>query len=286
MPKSCSLAATPGVTVLIHDQALCGGDTTGQKAAAPSPTPRLRGSSSIDRICEGCGDCGDVSRTACRYSRSHTAATAARRRIDQASCNLRSSPVSQGDCPAFMTVEVDPNAKGMRTAARFVHAGARSGPAPRSTIRRRTIGHVHRHAALAGIGGTGVVTVSSGDRNGGDDARRLHHAHGLDQTGLSQKAGPVISDITIVTGDRVQDRVAPRDREAGVELQRCQVSSRVDGLEPQPSIEVVGARQDRRGGFGRTSIAGPARSLPSRVRQRPIRTTDHEPRPGVTPPRT
>ena len=53
---------------------------------------------------------------------------------------------------------------------------------------------------MIGIGGTGVVTVAPDPRHRGD-ARR-HAVRGLDQTGLAQKGGAVVSDIKIVDGRR------------------------------------------------------------------------------------
>ena len=102
--------------------------------------------------------------------------------IDQASCNLDYSCL-QGDCPSFMTIEMPDEQR-----AEILSPPAVSDPVVDHPSTVMT-------ARLAGIGGTGVVTVAqvlatAAMFDGWD-------VHGLDQTGLSQKAGPVISDITL-----------------------------------------------------------------------------------------
>ena len=174
------LAAVPGVTVLIHDQFCAAELRRGRKGGTlEMPTRRVVIN---HRICEGCGDCGDVSN--CLSVQPIDTMLGRKTAIDQASCNFDESCL-QGDCPAFMTVEVDPDQG----------TGARSRPsdvvpAPRFDTENDLV-----RIRLAGIGGTGVVTVaqilSTAAMFDGWEVR------GLDQTGLSQKAGPVISDVVL-----------------------------------------------------------------------------------------
>jgi indolepyruvate ferredoxin oxidoreductase len=174
------LAATPGVTVLIHDQ-FCAAELrrARKRGTLEMPTRRVVIN---HRICEGCGDCGDVSN--CLSVQPIDTPLGRKTTIDQASCNFDESCL-QGDCPAFMTVEVDPGrrADGQPTPADIV-------PDPRFDTETDLV-----RIRLAGIGGTGVVTVaqilSTAAMFDGWEVR------GLDQTGLSQKAGPVISDVVL-----------------------------------------------------------------------------------------
>jgi len=176
------LRATPGVTVLIHDQYCAAELRRGRRRGTLTmPTRRVVIN---HRICEGCGDCGDVSN--CLSVQPVETPLGRKTTIDQASCNFDESCM-KGDCPAFMTVET-----GDRTGE---VASGLQGPdvvvadptptTPTDLIRIR----------LAGIGGTGVVTVAqilaTAAMFDGWEVR------GLDQTGLSQKAGPVISDVVL-----------------------------------------------------------------------------------------
>jgi indolepyruvate ferredoxin oxidoreductase len=115
-------------------------------------------------------------------------------RIDQGSCNLDASCL-QGDCPSFLTVRPSRRtraaAPARRTAPPTIDVASLPEPHVVVPTDRCTI-------RLSGIGGTGVVTVSqvlgTAAMLDGFDVR------GLDQTGLSQKAGPVVSDVRLSRG--------------------------------------------------------------------------------------
>lgn len=182
------LAAERGVTVLINHQG-CAAEIRRARKRGLTPTPTERVVIN-HRICEGCGDCGDKSN--CLSVQPIDTPLGRKTTIDQASCNLDLSCI-EGDCPAFMTVTVDDAA----AAAGAVTDGAtgRRTPQPHAPAPSPLIDRQRVTVRLAGIGGTGVVTV----------AQILSTAamfdgwevHGLDQTGLSQKAGPVVSDVVL-----------------------------------------------------------------------------------------
>jgi indolepyruvate ferredoxin oxidoreductase len=175
------LAQVPGCTVLIHDQ----------RCAAEKRRDRKRGR--IDkppfkvvineRVCEGCGDCGDVSN--CLSVQPVDTPFGRKTRIDQSSCNFDLSCM-QGDCPSFMSVT--PGRGRQQVAARESLPTTPLPQAPVADLAECTI-------RLSGIGGTGVVTIS---QILGTAAMLADlHVRGLDQTGLSQKAGPVVSDLRL-----------------------------------------------------------------------------------------
>ena len=177
------LATVPGCTVLIHDQR-CAAEKRRDRKRDRIATPSFRVVIN-ERVCEGCGDCGDKSN--CLSVQPVHTTFGRKTRIDQSSCNFDLSCM-QGDCPAFMKVSV-PSPSAAPAAARPTHTPPDRIPAPpAASAEECTI-------RLSGIGGTGVVTVSqilgTAAMLGG------YHVRGLDQTGLSQKAGPVVSDIRL-----------------------------------------------------------------------------------------
>ena len=176
------LAATPGVTVLINDQA-CAAQTRQLRKRGKLSTPTTRVVIN-HRICEACGDCGVASN--CLSVQPIDTPLGVKTTIDQDTCNLDLSCLD-GDCPSFMTVEI-----GAREPAVAPAVPNDPLPAPPASAEAPWA------LRLVGIGGTGVVTTSqilgTAAMLDGLDVQ------GLDQTGLSQKAGPVVSDLRFTRG--------------------------------------------------------------------------------------
>src|SRR5579871_151673 len=186
-----ALAATPGTTVLVHDQ----------ECAAELRRARSRGKAEEpaevvvinERVCEGCGDCGVKSN--CMSVEPVQTEFGRKTRIQQSSCNKDFSCV-KGFCPSFLTVTphaAEPVAEAGRKKKKKARIPAleRELPQPANKVDDSLGFGVH----IMGIGGTGSVTVAATLAN----AARLEGKHviGLDQTGLAQKGGAVISDIKI-----------------------------------------------------------------------------------------
>ena len=195
------LSAIEGVTVLIHDQG-CAAELRRDRKRGRIEQPSRRVVIN-HRICEGCGDCGDVS--SCLSVQAVDTPLGRKTQIDQASCNFDYSCM-KGDCPAFMTVEAHTEQQAAATAPPEPFEL----PDPACTDRESTV------VRLAGIGGTGVVTVAHILATAATlDGLQVA---GLDQTGLSQKAGPVISDLTISTSAETARTNAPGSGQADVLL--------------------------------------------------------------------
>ena len=174
------LATVDGVTVLIHDQE-CAAELRRQRKRGKSPEPAERVWIN-ERVCEGCGDCGEKS--SCLSVLPVDTEFGRKTQIHQASCNKDFSCL-EGDCPSFITVEPGEKAK-HETPALDVEL-----PEP-----ERLVGADDFCVRMMGIGGTGVVTVNQ--VLGMAALMDGMHVSGLDQTGLSQKGGPVISDLRIM----------------------------------------------------------------------------------------
>ncbi|HWI74446.1 MAG TPA: DUF6537 domain-containing protein, partial [Baekduia sp.] len=138
-----------------------------------------------ERVCEGCGDCGAKSN--CMSVLPVETEFGRKTQIHQSSCNKDYSCL-KGDCPSFLTVI--PAAKQKKTTPSGFPAAPADLPAPALKVPRDDF-----LMRMPGMGGTGVVTVSQILQM----AAMLDgkHSYGLDQTGLAQKGGPVVSDVRI-----------------------------------------------------------------------------------------
>src|SRR5918995_1706877 len=173
------LAGVEGVTVLIHDQE-CAAELRRKRKRGKAAEPAQRVFIN-ERVCEGCGDCGKKSN--CLSVIPVETEFGRKTQIHQASCNKDFSCL-EGDCPSFLTVVPGEKAK-HETPSLDVKL-----PEP-----RRLVGDTDFGVRMMGIGGTGVVTVNQ--VLGMAALIDGLHVSGLDQTGLSQKGGPVISDLRI-----------------------------------------------------------------------------------------
>ncbi|MEU7810854.1 indolepyruvate ferredoxin oxidoreductase family protein [Pseudonocardia sp. NPDC049154] len=176
-----TLARTEGVTLLIHDQE-CATELRRKRkrGLAPGPPQRIVIN---ERVCEGCGDCGAKSN--CLSVQPVATEFGRKTRIDQSSCNKDFSCLD-GDCPSFLTVLPGRAVGAVRRAAPI---GAElSEPEPVVTADRFT-------ARITGVGGSGVVTLSQILSTAATIAGLPVRA--LDQTGLAQKGGAVVSDVRV-----------------------------------------------------------------------------------------
>jgi len=182
------LAAVEGVTVLVHDQE-CAAEKRRKRRRGKAQGPAQRVFIN-ERVCEGCGDCGATSNclsvqpTATEFGRKTA--------INQSSCNLDFSCLA-GDCPSFLTITP---ASGPATAAR-----SRAGQVERVDAPAEPAALFDADGfalRITGVGGTGVVTIAQILATAA--AAEGRHVRTLDQTGLAQKGGAVVSDLKIGTG--------------------------------------------------------------------------------------
>ncbi|CUU55282.1 indolepyruvate ferredoxin oxidoreductase [Parafrankia irregularis] len=224
------LREVTGVTVIIYDQR-CAAEARRLRKRGELPEPPRRVVIN-EAVCEGCGDCGTKSN--CLSVLPVETELGIKRRIDDLSCN-RDYTCLDGDCPSFVTVRPKRRsrlrpARAARSARRAPKAdipeqgsgaaagsGVGSGAGPGSAGGRRRRGRDARPALpagtlpvpdaprvdgqygiyLTGIGGTGIVTASRIIAAAAEKAGLV--VGGVDQTGLSQKAGAVVSHLNLAT---------------------------------------------------------------------------------------
>ena len=176
------LRDTPGCTVLIYEQT-CATELRRRRRRGAAPEPNVRVVIN-DAVCEGCGDCSRQSNCVAVVPLATEYGT--KRAIDQSACNVDLSCLA-GFCPALVTLR---GAKLRRATLdrEALDALGRHLPTPQARTRAADI-------VIAGVGGTGVVTVSQ--LLGTAAHLDSKFAATLDMTGLAQKGGAVFSHVRI-----------------------------------------------------------------------------------------
>jgi indolepyruvate ferredoxin oxidoreductase len=168
---------------VIYDQT-CASEKRRRRKKGEFPDPAKRAVIN-EAVCEGCGDCSVQSN--CLSVEPLETELGRKRQINQSSCNKDFSCVS-GFCPSFVTVE----GGGLKKPKKAATADSTPPALPMPVIPQvaEPFGIL-----IAGVGGTGVVTV-------GQILAMAAHVEGkgalvLDQSGLAQKGGPVMSHVRL-----------------------------------------------------------------------------------------
>ncbi|KAA5605623.1 indolepyruvate ferredoxin oxidoreductase family protein [Roseospira marina] len=186
------LREVAGVTVLIYDQT-CAAEKRRRRKRGQMVDPDVRVVIN-EAVCEGCGDCGVQSN--CVSIVPVETEFGRKRAIDQSTCNKDVSCV-KGFCPSFVTVSgVTPKKRTAKAGPAGPDDGFPALPEPETEITQAAPYDI----LITGIGGTGVVTI-------GAILGMAAHLEGkgvsvLDQTGLAQKNGAVVSHVRLARRDQ------------------------------------------------------------------------------------
>ncbi|MBN0989413.1 indolepyruvate ferredoxin oxidoreductase family protein [Amphritea pacifica] len=176
------LREIPGCTAMVYDQT-CAAEKRRRRKRSEMTDPQKRVVIHPE-ICEGCGDCGVQSN--CLSLLPKETDRGRKRAIDQSACNKDFSCI-RGFCPSFVTV------KGGKL--RKPEPLGKASQFPELPMPQLPGCSTPYNILLTGVGGTGVVTVSA-------LLGMAAHIEGkgtgvLDQIGLAQKFGAVMSHIRI-----------------------------------------------------------------------------------------
>nr|MCU0246017.1 indolepyruvate ferredoxin oxidoreductase family protein [Bryobacter sp.] len=224
------LEATPGVTAIIYDQE-CAAERRRKRARGKEPEPVFRLLIN-EEVCEGCGDC--VTQSNCMSLQPVATPFGQKMRIHQSSCN-KDLTCALGDCPAFVTVKIKPGT-GLPEHDLPVLADSEI-PPPSSIAPVTEDGY---RIVMPGIGGTGVVTINALLAT----AAWLDSLDvtTLDQTGLAQKGGAVVSHLVLSRGPWTGAARAPRnsaDLLLGFDLLGAAAHESLAAADPSRTVAVL-----------------------------------------------
>ena len=180
-----------GCTAIIYQQT-CATELRRRRKRGLADDPDVRVMIN-DAVCEGCGDCSVKSN--CVAVAPLVTEFGIKRQINQTTCNKDFSCVN-GFCPAFVLVKGGGLRKSRGLDVDLAELRMRA-PVPEYI----GVGDVPVNILVAGVGGTGVVTVSA--LLGTAAHLDGKEASTLDMTGLAQKGGAVFSHIRI--GNKNED---------------------------------------------------------------------------------
>jgi indolepyruvate ferredoxin oxidoreductase len=184
-PVMLELRETKGCSAIVYVQT-CAAEKRRRRKRGTLVDPDKRVFINPD-VCEGCGDCSVQSN--CVAVEPLDTAFGRKRQINQSSCNKDFSCVN-GFCPAFVTV----TGAAVRRPEAATLPDMASLPLPKIPVIDKPY-----NIAVAGIGGTGVLTIGAvlGMASHIDRVNPII----LDQAGLAQKNGAVFSHIRIAPAD-------------------------------------------------------------------------------------
>jgi indolepyruvate ferredoxin oxidoreductase len=221
-----------GTTVLIFDQE-CAAEKRRHRKRGKLAEPSLRVVIN-EAVCEGCGDCGVKSN--CLSVRPVETEFGRKTQIHQSSCNKDYSCL-KGDCPSFITVNT---ASGLRVTKLAPLDGkvALEEPVHKASCAELYVIYI------TGIGGTGVVTVNA--LLGAAALLEKKHVRALDQTGLSQKGGPVASSLKISDSPlSISNKVASGEADLylGFDILVATMPANIGKIAPDKTRAVVSTSQ-------------------------------------------
>ncbi len=177
------LREVEGVSVLIYEQT-CAAEKRRRRKKGTMVDPNRRIFIN-DAVCEGCGDCGQKSN--CLSVLPKETELGRKRQIDQSACNKDYSCVN-GFCPSFVSVI------GGGLKKRSVNAASSDGFVELIEPKLAAL-DTPWNLVVTGVGGTGVLTITA-------VLAMAAHIEGkgcatMNQTGLAQKFGPVVSHLRL-----------------------------------------------------------------------------------------
>ncbi|HXA06362.1 MAG TPA: indolepyruvate ferredoxin oxidoreductase family protein [Bryobacteraceae bacterium] len=247
------LEQIPGVTAIVYDQQ-CAAEKRRLRSRGKLEEPTLRVVIN-EEVCEGCGDC--VRQSNCMSLLPVETEFGQKTRIHQSSCNKDYSCVL-GDCPSFITVKLKPGTGLRKRSVPELPTAEVSEP-------REKVTAGDGYSILApGVGGTGVVTINALLATAAwlDNLSVIT----LDQTGLAQKGGAVVSSIILSEGPieaSAKIGYGNADLILGFDLLGAGQADNLSRAHPSRTVAVINTAEIPTGDVvrGRVTLYGPGRII-------------------------